>query len=80
MTQVTSSWPRIMTIINALWTKQTQNPKKIILNSLCFKTKPNNEMSDEEHSGSEFYYTEEQLTAERKASRCGRHFDNLKPF
>ena len=37
MTQVTSSWPRIMTIINALWTKQTQNPKKIILNFFALK-------------------------------------------
>ena len=34
-------------------------------------------MSDEEHSDSEFYYPEEQETAERKASRRGRHFDKL---
>ena len=27
-------------------------------------------MSDEEHSNSEFYYPEEQETAERKASRA----------
>ena len=36
-------------------------------------------MSDEEHSDSEFYYPEEQETAERKlASRCCRHFNKLK--
>ena len=35
---------------------------------LCLKTKQNIEMSDEEHSDSEFYYPEEQETAERKAS------------
>ena len=35
-------------------------------------------MSDEEHSDSEFYYPEEQETAERKASRRGRHFVKLK--
>ena len=34
-------------------------------------------MSDEEHSESEFYYSEEQETAERKASRRGRHFDKV---
>ena len=34
-------------------------------------------MSDEEHSCSEFYYPEEQETAERKASRCGQHFDKV---
>ena len=34
-------------------------------------------MSDEEHSDSESYYSEEQETAERKASRRGRHFDKL---
>ena len=34
-------------------------------------------MSDEEHSDSEFYYPEEQETAERKASRRGRHFDKV---
>ena len=34
---------------------------------LCLETKQNTEMSDEEHSDSEFYYTEEQETAERKA-------------
>ena len=39
----------------------------------------NTEMSDEEHSDSEFYYPEEQETAERKlASRCCRHFNKLK--
>ena len=41
---------------------------------LRLKTKQNSEMSDEEHSYSEFY-PEEQETAERKASRRGRHFD-----
>ena len=44
---------------------------------LCLKTKQNTEMSDEEHSDSEFYYPEEQETAERKASRRGRHFDKV---
>ena len=34
-------------------------------------------MSDEEHSDSKFYYPEEQETAERKASRRGRHFDKV---
>ena len=34
-------------------------------------------MSDEEHSDSESYYSEEQETAERKASRHGRHFDKV---
>ena len=36
------------------------NFKKII----CLKTKQNTEMTDEEHSDSEFYYSEEQETAE----------------
>ena len=44
--------------------KQTQNPKKIMFKEfLCLKTKQNTEMSDEEHSDSEFYYPEEQETA-----------------
>ena len=34
-------------------------------------------MSGEEHSDSGFYYPEEQETAERKASRRGRHFDKV---
>ena len=34
-------------------------------NFLCLKTKTNNEMNDEEHSVSEFYYSEEQKTAEK---------------
>ena len=34
-------------------------------------------MSDEEHWNSEFYYPEEQETAERKASHRGRHFDKV---
>ena len=34
-------------------------------------------MSDEEHLDSEFYYPEEQETAERKASRRGQHFDKV---
>ena len=34
-------------------------------------------MSDEEHSDSEFYYPKERETAERKASRRGRHFDKV---
>ena len=50
--------------------------KKIIFKTfLCLKTKQNTEMSDGEHSDSEFYYPEEQETAERKASR--RHFDKV---
>ena len=44
---------------------------------LCLKTKQNTAMSDEEHSDSEFYYPEEQETAESKASRRGRHFDKV---
>ena len=44
---------------------------------LCLKTKQNTEMSDEEHSDSEFYYPEEQVTAERKVSRHGWHFDKV---
>ena len=31
---------------------------------LCLKTKQNTEMSDEEHSNNEFYFPEEQGTAE----------------
>ena len=42
-----------------------------------FKTKQNTEMRDTEHSDSEFYYPKEQETAERKASRCCRHFDKV---
>ena len=34
-------------------------------------------MSDEEYSDSEFYYPEEQETAERKATRRGSHFDKV---
>ena len=45
--------------------KETQNPKKSFKNKfLCLKTKQNTEMSDEEHSDSEFYYPEEQEMAE----------------
>ena len=44
---------------------------------LCLKTKQNSEMSDEGHSDSEFYYPEEQETAERKASRRSRHFHKV---
>ena len=55
--------------------KQTQNPKKMFKNfTLCLKTEQNTEMSDEEHSDSEFHYPEEQEMAERKASCRGRHF------
>ena len=58
--------------------KQTQNPKKIMFKEfLCLKTKQNTEMSDEEHSDSEFYYPEEQETTEGKASRRGRYFDKV---
>ena len=58
--------------------KQTQNPKKILFKEfLCPETKQNTEMSDEEHSDSEFYYLEEKETAERKVSRRGRHFDKV---
>ena len=35
-------------------------------------------MSGEEHLDSEFYYPEEQETAEKKASHRGRHFNKLK--
>ena len=42
---------------------------------LCLKTKQNPGMSKEENLGSEFYYRpKEQETAERNASRRGRHF------
>ena len=41
------------------------------------KTKQNTEMSDEEHSDSEFYYPEEQETAESKTSLRFRHFDKV---
>ena len=34
-------------------------------------------MSDVENSDSEFYYLEQQETAERKASHRGRHFDEV---
>ena len=52
--------------------------KKIMFKEfLCLKTKQDTEMSDEEHSDSEFYYPEEQETAERKASRRGQHFDKV---
>ena len=34
-------------------------------------------MSDEERSESEFYYLEEQETAERKATRHRRHFEKV---
>ena len=34
-------------------------------------------MSDEEHLDSEFYYPEEQETAERKTNLRGRHFDEV---
>ena len=45
----------IMKIVNEQ--KQTENPKKIMFKEfLCLKTKQNTEMSDEEHSDSEFYY------------------------
>ena len=44
---------------------------------LCLKTKQNTEMREEEHSDSGFYYPEEQEMAERKASRRGRHIDNV---
>ena len=43
----------------------------------CVKTKQNTEMSDEEHSDSEFYYPKEQEAEERKASRRGWHFDKV---
>ena len=74
--QVSPWWQR------ALWKLLMpceQNPKKIIFTKkfLCLKTKQNTEMSDEKHSDSEFYYPEKQETAERKASRRGRHFDKV---
>ena len=47
--------------------KQTQNPKKTMFQRfLCLKTKQNTEMSNEEHSDSEFYYPKEQETAEER--------------
>ena len=52
--------------------------KKIMFKEfLCLKTKQNTEMSDEEHSDSEFYYPEEQETTERKATCCDWHFDKV---
>ena len=66
----------IMKILIPCEQKQTQNPKRIMFKKfLCLKTKQNTEMSDEEHSDSEFYYPEEQETSKRKAGRRGRHFD-----
>ena len=50
---------------------------KIKKKMFCLKTKQNTEMSDEEHSDSEFYHPEEQQTTERNASRHGRHFDKV---
>ena len=44
--------------------KQTQNPKKMLKKCLCLKTKQNTEMSNEEHSDSEFYNPEEQEMTE----------------
>ena len=44
---------------------------------LCLKTKQNSEMSDEEHSDSEFHCLEEQETVENKASRRAQHFDKV---
>ena len=35
---------------------------------ICHKTKQNTEMSNEKHSDSEFYYPEEQETAEKRKS------------
>ena len=35
------------------------------------------DLSDEEHSDTEFYYLEEQETGERKASHSGRHFNKV---
>ena len=56
--------------------KQTKNPIKMFKEFLRLETKQNTEMSDGEHSDREFYYHEEQETAERKASsRHGRHFN-----
>ena len=34
-------------------------------------------MSDEKHPDSEFFYPEEQETADRNDSRRGRHFDKV---
>ena len=45
--------------------KQTRNPKKIIQKKfVSFKAKQNTEMSNEEHSDSEFYNPEEQEMTE----------------
>ena len=65
---------------NALWTKTNSKSEKKYFQQSFFALKlarQNPEMSDEEHSDSEFYYPEEQETAERKASRRGRHFDKV---
>ena len=49
----------IMKIVNSLWTKTNSTSyKKMLKKFLCLKTKQNTEMSDEEHSDSEFYYPE----------------------
>ena len=56
----------IMQTVNALWTKTS---RKSFFFPLHFALKLKyTEMSDEEHSDSEFYYPEEQETAERKAT------------
>ena len=41
-----------------------KNKLKILKKIICLKTKQNTEMSDEEHSDSEFYYPEEHEMAE----------------
>ena len=48
----------IMKIVNAPWTKTNSKSKKKVMfkEFLCLKTNQNTEMSDEEHSDSEFYY------------------------
>ena len=45
--------------------KNSKSNKLMFKKFLCLKTKQNIEMSDEEHSDSEFYYPEEQETAEK---------------
>ena len=42
---------------------------------LDLKTKQNTEIGDKEHSDSEFYYPEEQETAENKKKQKLTHFD-----
>ena len=60
----------IMKLLIPYEQKQTQNPKEIMSKEfLRLKTKQNTEMSDEEHSNSEFYYPKEQVPRNGREER-----------